>query len=372
MKLVADENILGLRAIAAAGVDVVRRPGREITNEDLLDADALWVRSVTQVDAALVHRSSLRFVGTATAGVEHIDVEALKEQGIAFASAPGANANAVVEYVLAAMLELESPWQALDAGGTLGIIGYGHVGQRLAGVAEALGWKFSVSDPHLGATPDCTLNDLGELLSCEVISLHCSLTRGTEHDSFHLFDEDQLAALGGEQTLINASRGAVVNNGALAQRLAAKDPPSVVLDVWEGEPMFDQSLLQFPALRLATSHIAGHTIDAKLNATRILWSNTRIKLPDLPDVDFESSGAGVPNELNGIRSARALMTEVYPILRDDRALRQLESADPATVGGLFDALRRDYPPRREIATLSDGKLVRLGADALRLARALRR
>ena len=372
MKLVADENILGLDAIEEAGVEVTRRAGREIRNNDLLDADALWVRSVTQVDAELVRGSNLRFVGTATAGIEHIDVEALKEEGIAFASAPGANANAVVEYVLAAMLELESPWRALDAGGTLGIVGYGHVGQRLAAVADALGWKTRVSDPHLGSSDDRPLHDLSELLPCEVISLHCSLTRGTNHDSYHLFGNEELAALRGEQTLINASRGAVINNAALAERLAAADAPAVVLDVWEGEPQFHQSLLQFPSLRLGTSHIAGYTIDAKLNATRMLWKSTQSVIAGGTNVDFESAGAGASLEFSNTASARDLMNAVYPILRDDRALRQLQREDAENLGNLFDALRRDYPPRREVAELTDAQVAGLDKHAQRLVRALRR
>ena len=370
MKLVADENILGLDAIEGAGVEIIRRAGREITNKDLLHADALWVRSVTQVDAELVRGSNLRFVGTATAGIEHIDVEALEEQGIVFASAPGANANAVVEYVLAAMLELESPWQSLDAGGTLGIVGYGHVGQRLAAVADALGWKTRVSDPHLGSSADRPLHNLDELLECEVISLHCSLTRGTNHDSYHLFDEEELAALRGEQTLINASRGAVINNAALAERLAAADAPDVVLDVWEGEPQFDQSLLQFPSLRLATSHIAGYTIDAKLNATRMLWKSTQGVIAGLTNVDFECVDRGASLEFSNVASAKDLMNAVYPILRDDCALRQLESQGAEKLGDLFDALRRDYPPRREIAALTDAQVAKLGEGAQRLSLAL--
>ena len=122
MKLVADENIVGLDCLPG-DVDVITAPGRAIDRELLRDADALWVRSVTPVTAELVGDSPLRFVGTATAGVEHVDREALAEGGIRFAAAPGANAMAVVEYVLAALLQQREPWERLEAGGALGIVG---------------------------------------------------------------------------------------------------------------------------------------------------------------------------------------------------------------------------------------------------------
>ena len=151
--------------------------------------------------------------------------------------------------------------------------------------------------------------------------------------------------------------------GGLQPERAAEQP--------EFDSFLDQSLLQFPSLRLGTSHIAGYTIDAKLNASRMLCDSTQSVIPGLTNVDFESADAGASLEFSNVASAKDLMNAVYPILRDDRALRQLQSEDAEKLGDLFDALRRDYPPRREIAALTDAQIAELGEGAQRLARALR-
>jgi erythronate-4-phosphate dehydrogenase len=200
MRLVCDENIVGLEALADR-CELVTAAGRAIGAQLLRDADALWVRSVTRVDATLLAGSSLRFVGTATAGVEHIDRAALAQRHIPFAAAPGANANAVVEYVLAALAELAEPWRRLDQGGSLGIVGYGHVGRLLARVATGLGWRVRVSDPWVEAGGEAVPGTaaLADILDCDVISLHCSLHDRAPWPSRHLIDGPALARLRGEQ-----------------------------------------------------------------------------------------------------------------------------------------------------------------------------
>ena len=356
MRLLCDENIVGIEALADF-YQLRRAAGRGLVAADLDGAEALWVRSVTPVDRALVAGSRLRFVGTATAGTEHVDSAALRELGIAFAAAPGANANAVVEYVLAALAELQAPWEALEGGARLGIVGYGAVGRRLARAADALGWRVGVHDPWVAArggaaAAGARFMALPELLRSTVISLHCSLHARAPWPSRHLIGAGQLAALHGEQWLINASRGAVVDNAALLARLRAADPPQVVLDVWEGEPDVDPQLLLCPSLRLATPHVAGYSWDSKWQATRMLlraMGEAGLPVPETfpptpPAPALQPVAAGSAPEI-----ARALLRQRYCIAGDDRALRALGRVSGAAQRRAgFDRLRRDYPQRREL------------------------
>ena len=165
-----------------------------------------------------------------------------------------------------------NPGPALERGETLGIVGMGAVGRRLAAVARRLGWRLRCCDPYLGPRiDDMALEPFAALLGCRVLSLHPSLLVGGPWPSYHLLDEPALARLRAPQTLINAARGPVVDNRALWRRLQAPDAPAVVLDVWEDEPRFHARLLTCEALRIATPHIAGYSVYARLNATQTLY-----------------------------------------------------------------------------------------------------
>lgn len=372
MKLLADENIVGLEALPGS-VSVTTVPGRAIDAAMVRDADVIFVRSVTPVDEALIAASDLRFVGTATAGTEHVDEDALARRRIPFAAAPGSNAMAVVEYVIAAILEVEEPWLRLQSGGTLGIVGFGQVGRRLAAFARSLDWTIRVLDPwvpvaELGGV-EATFE---EILACDVISLHCSLTREQPWPSFHLFDAHALGVLGSEQWLINAARGSVVERQALAERLRAAGPPQLILDVWEGEPSLDWSLLGLPSVRLATPHIAGYSQDAKWSATQMLIAGLAgVEGWDLGDVVSQTEVPGLSgsralaDEILGVLAEsavspdldtlRALVRACYDIRVDDAGLRRVGDASDADARSRgFDLLRKDYPLRRELsAVLAD-------------------
>lgn len=381
IRLVADEGIAGLDALPGGAIQLTTAAGREIAPPLLEQADALWVRSVTPVDAGLLRDSPLRFVGTATAGVEHIDRAYLRARAIAFAAAPGANANAVVEYVLAALLALDRPWADLERGETLGIVGMGAVGRRLAAVAGRLGWRVRGCDPYLGARAGeldgVVLEPFAALLGCRVLSLHPSLLVEGRWPSHHLLNESALAQLRAPQTLINTARGSVVDNRALWRRLQAPHAPTVVLDVWEDEPRFHGRLLSCEALRIATPHIAGYSAPARLNATRMLYramlaANLRESVGTAP-LRGALAAAG---ECPPIASAAApltpaqLMRAVYDIARDDQRLRALRHAQPGRRGAGFDSLRRNYPRRAELARSQLAPGCALTAAAERLYAAL--
>lgn len=352
MRIVADENIPFIRQ-ACAGLGEVRLlPGRAIRREDVRDADVLFVRSVTRVDAALLEGSRVRFVGTATIGADHVDAPALAALGIAFASAPGSNAVSVAEYVVAALLTLAERRRWYLAGMTLGIIGVGNVGSRVAARARALGLSVLLNDPPLarrGALREhAALPDL--LAAADVVTVHVPLERDGADPTYHLIDEAFLRALKPGAALINTSRGAVHDTRALL----ASPPAALVLDVWEGEPRIDGALLQ--RCDLATPHIAGYSFDGKargsemiVNAARAAlrlegtWSADALLPAPPPPVSLNVNGLSIQDVL------RQAVRVAYDIEADDARLRATQTLPEAERALAFDQLRKEYPIRREFA-----------------------
>lgn len=349
LRIVADANMRGVEDIFARYGDIDFVEGRALRPAQLAGTDVLLVRSVTVVDSALLRDSDVRFVGTATSGLEHIDRDYLDERGIRFAHARGANANAVVEYALAAIAASGDYLERLLAGAPLGIVGHGHVGAGLARCARALGIATRVYDPWLEAVPDAA--SLEEVLACDVICLHPELTRRAPWPSYHLLGAEQLTAVPNRSLLVNASRGAVVDNAALLARLSRSPRPRCVLDVWEHEPRISRELLG--EVQLGSAHIAGYSLDAKLAATRLLG----VALAEAFDLEAPPADAGVPpapvlalTAHDGDTDAlRQLLLGRYDISADDRALRgAVLGAALEDVGPAFDSLRRNYPQRREL------------------------
>lgn len=349
MKVVYDHNMPAVDAYLGHCCELLPVDGRQLTATQLGDADALLVRSVTPVNAALLADSALRFVGSATSGIDHVDLALLERRGIAFTHAPGANANAVVEYVLGAIAAVGDALERLFDGAQLGIVGYGHVGRSLAARCQALGIRWCAYDPWLPAASIPCCATLEDVLRCAVISLHPELTRRAPWSSYHLLGPAPLAHLGASQLLINASRGAVVDNAALLGRLSAADAPVAVLDVWEHEPLVDASLLA--RVRLGTAHIAGYSLDAKIAATRRLAAALidRFELPPPPALPTGLALSPLRLEATGAAAAvRSLLRQRYVIEDDDRRLRETVLSGVDVAAG-FDRLRRDYPERREVA-----------------------
>lgn len=354
MIIVCDENLPGLQRLEQAGHQLRRLPGRAIDAAALGGAEALLVRSVTRVDDALLRGSRLRFVGTATSGTDHVDRGALEAAGIPFACAPGANANSVVEYVLCAVLAHPGRWSELESGAPLGIVGYGHIGRALRARCAAIGFSTRIFDPWLdpGTVPDAA--PLEAVLHCPVVSLHPELTDQQPFPSRHLLDRNTLAAISDEALLINASRGPVVHGGALLDRLRHGRGPTTVLDVWEHEPQLDTQLLE--RVSLGTAHIAGYSWDAKLKATHQLLDALDAALGlGLPAFPAAAGAPGLalaapPADASKEAIARALLTARYAISEDDARLRRALAplTSPAARAQAFDALRRDYPRRREL------------------------
>lgn len=327
-------------------------PGHGITRADLADVEVLVVRSVTRVDAALVDGTPVRFVGTATAGVDHVDQDALADLGIAFASAPGSNAASVVDYVLAALLAVASDRGETLAGRTLGIVGLGEVGGRLARRATALGLEVLACDPpraQAGHT-DHEYLDLGDVLDrSDIVSLHTPLTRPAESlwPTLGLIAEaDRLRP---EAWLVNAARGRVVTP-EVALSLAASRP--VVLDVWPNEPTPGPALVD--AVALGTPHVAGYALDGKHRGTAMIaaalhdWTRLGASPQSLDDSARLTAEAPDPG-LDPTAWLDALARQAADVRGDDARFRAaLAGTEGDARAAAFADLRKTYPVRREM------------------------
>lgn len=369
MQIVADENIPLLDAFFAGFGSIRRLPGRAIDRTALADADILLVRSITPVTRELLAGSPVRFVGTCTIGTDHLDLDYFAEAGIVWSSAPGCNARGVVDYVLGSLLTLaELEGVTLDSR-TYGVVGAGQVGGRLVEVLRGLGWTVLVCDPPRQQTEGGDYVSLEQIIEqCDVISLHTPLQRSGEHPTWHLLDRERLQRLRQGAWLINASRGAVVNNQALYEVMLARDDLQAVLDVWEGEPQVHVPLAEL--CTLATPHIAGYSLDGRQRGTeqiyqalcRFLGVAPSIRLHDLLPrpwlAQVTLDGASDP------AWALAMVCRgVYDPRRDDADFRRTLEGDVHSQRQAFDALRKHYPPRREI----DALRVRLEGDGEALA-----
>ncbi|MBM7343955.1 4-phosphoerythronate dehydrogenase PdxB [Pantoea coffeiphila] len=352
MKILVDENMPYARELFSRTGTVVAVPGRPIPAAELDDADGLMVRSVTKVNAALLDGKPVKFVGTATAGTDHIDENYLNQQDIAFSAAPGCNAIAVVEYVFSALLLLAERDGFLLKDRTVGIVGVGNVGGRLQARLEALGIRTLLCDP-----PRADRGDAGEFLPLEtlvaeadVLTFHTPLFKQGPYQTLHIADEALLRALKPGTILINACRGPVVDNAALLNVLEQRDDLSVVLDVWEPEPELSLPLLD--KVDIATAHIAGYTLEGKARGTtqvfeawtQFIGQPQQVPLDTLlPAPEFGT--ITLRGELDQ-PTLKRLVHLVYDVRRDDAPLRHV-----AAIPGEFDRLRKNYLERREWSSL---------------------
>ena len=373
MRILADENIPLVESFFSEHGEIRRMPGRRINKAALENIDVLLVRSVTRVDRELLDGSSVRFVGTCTIGTDHLDLDYFDEAGISWASAPGCNARGVVDYVLGSLLALAEGEGVELKHRRYGVVGAGEVGGRLVEVLRGMGWDVRVCDPLRQASEAGEFVDLEEVLGeCDVISLHTPLTLEGEHSTFHLLDSARLEKLRLGTWLINAARGAVVDNSALREQLARRPDIQAVLDVWEGEPQADVELAEL--CWIATPHIAGYSLDGKLRGTAQIYQAFCASRGLEPKAELAALMPAA--SLRGLSFDASIKPEdllaticraVYDPRRDDAAFRRSLSGDEEQRRIEFDQLRKDYPPRREV----DGVQVEFSSAAPELERVVR-
>lgn len=360
MRIVADANIPYLHDAFGPIGEVVTMPSRELTAASVKDADLLLVRSTVRVNEALLAGSRVRFVATATIGIDHLDTAWLDGAGIKWASAPGSNADSVVQWFAAALAKVPDV-----ARRQLGIVGVGNVGGRIERLFRAL----DVRPPLLCDPPRARREGAGGFVSldeilehCDLVTLHVPLTRSGSDATVHLVDARRLRK---DAVLVNACRGEVLDTESA---LAVDN--TLLLDVFEGEPRPDRRLVE--RARLATMHIAGHSLDGKANGTKMIYDAACAFLGVTPTWTTRESLPPAPGPIvivrrdDGVAAALEAVAAGYDPTRDDAALRALVAAGDDGTG--FRKYRENYPERREL----DGRPVRFVQplpDAIRMLNA---
>ncbi|MBU2897311.1 4-phosphoerythronate dehydrogenase [Vibrio hepatarius] len=354
MKILIDENMPYAEQLFSQIGEVILKPGRTLIADDLVDIDALMIRSVTRVNETLLAKANkLRFVGTATAGMDHIDKVLLKEKGIFFTAAPGCNKVGVAEYVVSVIMVLAQQYGFSIFDKTVGIIGAGQVGSYLQQCLEGIGIKVIINDPPKeGAGDSRTFTSFNLLLEqADIISIHTPIVHDGEYPTHHLFDQDVLDKLRGDQILINAARGPVIDNTALKTRLYKQDGFIAALDVFEFEPEVDMDLL--PLLAFATPHIAGYGLEGKARGTTMIFNryceylNNNLcaheneLLPKAPVSELILERAWDETTLHNLTQL------IYDVRKDDSLFRREIGNN-----GAFDRMRKNYWDRREYSALT--------------------
>ena len=353
MKIVCDNKIPFLRGVLEPYAEVVYLPGKETTAEVVKDADAVITRTRTICNESLLKDSAVKVIATATIGFDHIDTDWCEANGIIWRNAPGCNSWSVKQYISSVLVVLAEKHGFSLEGKTLGVVGVGNVGSKVAVAARALGMNVLLNDPPRarkeGQDGFVSLDEL--VASSDIITLHVPLSKEGEDATWHLFDEKRIAAMGKEQILINSSRGPVVDNKALKAALQDKALKSAVLDVWEGEPDLDPELIGL--LDITTPHIAGYSADGKANGT-MASVRTVAEILGLPLTDWTPSGIPAPVQnlefeidAEG-RTCEDVLKEAvlytYDVREDSDKLRNAPE--------LFEKLRGDYQIRREPSAFS--------------------
>ncbi len=371
MKIVCAQSVLyGQEAFGTLG-EVTVLPDRDISVIHVEHADALIVRSKTKVDSSLLKHSRVKFVGTATAGFDHFDLDFLNQAGIAWSASTGCNANSVAEYVIAALLYLAHTYAFDLRDKCMAIVGVGEVGRRVAAKARALGMTLLLNDP-----PRALTEPRGEWLQLEavlpradIVTFHVPLNRHKRFPTWHMADCRFFAQMQPGAIFINASRGQVVQENDLMHAASRHLFEHLVLDVWCDEPYASQSLLA--TTDIATPHIAGYSSDGKLRGTEMVYRECCHFFEQEPT--WDSQALRPPSQCPEITlDARVLSTQeaifecvraVFDIKAESERFLSGLSDDPKANVTWFEQFRRDYPVRREF----DGTTVRLKNADIQLA-----
>ena len=353
MKILCDIALPNSVEVFSQYGEVALKNGRQINADDLVDVDVLIIRSITKVNEDLLSKANkLKFVGTATAGMDHIDTALLDKKGIAYSNAQGSNCESVGDYILSVLLVLAEKYSISFEGKSIGIVGCGFVGSQVYNKAKALGLTIVKNDPPRFKAGDKTCSaTLDEALACDIVTLHVPLIQDGEYKTLHLIDEQNLLKLKPNAIFINASRGNVVDNEALSEFLEKRSDIKVWLDVFEGEPEINCKKL-LSQVDGATAHIAGYSYESKRRANVMLAFTLAkvLKLEEpkayvMPKPEIESTTLGKVENLD-LDLIRRLVFSVYDVRRDSLMFKNCFKDAKS-----FDAMRSNYRERRELSSL---------------------
>ena len=350
MKIVIDNKIPYIKGAFEEVADVIYLQGKETTKEIVKDADAIVTRTRTNCNKELLEGSKVKFIATATIGFDHIDAEYCKETGIEWTNAPGCNAESVNQYISSALFSYSMRKRFDLKDKTIGIVGVGQVGSRVARTCETIGMKVLLNDPPReraeGSENFVSIKTIQK--EADIITFHVPLNLSGNDATLHMISEKFLQNLGKKPLIINSSRGEVNNTEDVIDAIQAGDISGYIADCWENEPDLDLDLLNLT--EYGTPHIAGYSKDGKANGTRMSVQAIS-RFFNLGLDDWQPSGVELPGntiiEIDGDQRrdysilAEAILS-TYDIENDDETLRDSPH--------LFENLRGDYPVRREFET----------------------
>jgi erythronate-4-phosphate dehydrogenase len=347
MKIIIDDKIPYVKGALEPFAEVIYLPGNKTTAEVVRDADAIITRTRTNCNEKLLEGSKVKFIATATIGFDHIDTDYCEKANIKWTNAPGCNSSSVEQYIASALMVMAEKKAFNHPEKTIGIVGVGNVGSKVARIAEILGMKVLLNDPpRARVETGSDFVEMDEVLEkSDIITLHVPLYFDGIDKTYHLVDESFLLKAKRKPLFINSCRGEVVKTSALKSALKSGQISGAVIDCWENEPNIDAELLNL--VDLGTPHIAGYSKDGKANGTSMSvqalsrffrlgidnWKATNIELPDITGINIDGKNKSEQQILG-----EAILA-TYDIREDDQRLRQSVMT--------FEKQRGEYPVRRE-------------------------
>ena len=347
IRIIADDKIPFLKGVLEPFADIKYFPGNKITHEVLKHADGLIIRTRTKCTHELLDDTSVRFIGTATIGFDHIDTQFCERKNIYWTNAPGCNSSSVQQYIAAALLKISSEFRFNLKNKSIGIIGVGNVGSKVEKFARIMGMKILLCDPPRARNEgDANFTQLDNLLrKSDIVTVHVPLNVVGEDNTYHLFNETTFKKMKKGAWFLNSSRGEITETSALKNLLISEISGGTVIDVWENEPDIDPELLT--KTFIATPHIAGYSTDGKANGTAMVvnslckffnlplenWYPADVPLPFNPDITIDAK------DKSDEEIMREAVFHTYNIEEDDKKFR-FSPAD-------FEKQRGNYRLRRE-------------------------
>ncbi|MGQ9665106.1 MAG: 4-phosphoerythronate dehydrogenase [bacterium] len=353
INIIADEKIPFLKEVFSDIGSLTIVPSREIDNVTIRNYDVILVRSVTKINEELLHNSRIKIVGSMTSGIDHVDRNYLRKNKIKFIYAPGSNANSVAEYVIASLLTLAKKRGIQLHRKTMGIIGVGNIGGIVAQMCRALGMNVLLNDPpKFNKTKKRELISFKNLSDADIVTIHVPLTFTGKYKTYRMVDDDFFKQMKTNAILINTSRGAVIDELALIRHF--RKLGGLILDVWNNEPDINLHLLKLADI--ATPHIAGYSLDGKLNATTAVYRKLCQYIGEKPKITKTRLLPKLEKEIIPCTKYRKtqdivcqIVLEAYDPLMDTSALKELLKIDKQKNRGFFEALRNNYAERREFS-----------------------
>lgn len=341
MKIIIDSAIPYVKGVLEPFFDVVYMAGSNISNSDVADCDAMFIRTRTICDEQLLRNSRIKFIGTATIGTDHIDFEYCNKKGIKVVNAAGCNAGAVAQWVCAAIIEQDKINPIIPNKTTIGVVGVGNVGRVVADLFEEMGFIVLRNDPPRAIREnDFDSVSLEELLKkSDFLTFHTPLNKTGEFSSYHLLNSENIKMMNPNATVLNASRGGVIDEKCLIEVYDRGELENLMIDVWEDEPVISEKILDRGIV--TTAHIAGYSVQGKANGTSMIVREIAKEFGISQLSEWYPIGVKVPNVVVNKKwdDIKKLMKLSYDILADSNALK--ERADG------FESLRDNYNYRDE-------------------------